>query len=218
VADRHGRRVRGALVDDHRRRQERAQDRERLQVDARRLQAGVAHRGDQPVHHVPVGGDHDVALALSGLVGEPQHRLRVDHRLVGRDRDLLGGLELDGGAALALVLEQGQLDGADHHPLVRDAQPHALAREPGRAPEALDLRGELVGAHDLAVVDEPRGQGLDRRRGERDPLAGGLQLDARDGAGADVECYDGAHGHDVRVGEGREANRAVSRGSRRTSR
>ena len=90
----------------------------------------------EALDHVPVGGDHDVALALAGVVREAQHRLRVDDRLVGRDRDLLGGLELDGGAALAVVVEGRELDGAHHDALVGDAEAHALAGEPGRAPEA----------------------------------------------------------------------------------
>ena len=131
VADRLGLGVGRALVDDHRRGQQRPQDREGLEVDADRLEAGLPHGGDEALDHVAVGRDDDVPLAVARVVGEPQHRLRVDHRLVGRDRDLLGRLELDGRAALAIVLERRQLDGPHDHALVGDARGGRACRRTG---------------------------------------------------------------------------------------
>ena len=78
----------------------------------------------------------------------------VEHRLVERHRDRLGGLEADGGVALLGVLDARQLDHADHDLLVRDAEPDAL-RETGLLDEALERVGEPVAVGDLTVADEP---------------------------------------------------------------
>ena len=81
----------------------------------------------------------------------------VEHGLVERHRDRLGGLVADGGVALLGVVDARQLDHADDDLLVRDAEPDAL-RKTGLLDEALEHLGEPVAVHDLTVTDEAGGQ------------------------------------------------------------
>ena len=60
---------------------ERADQRERGEVDALRAQAGVAHRGEQPLDHVALGGDEHDALARALRRVDDPERVEVEHRV-----------------------------------------------------------------------------------------------------------------------------------------
>jgi hypothetical protein len=137
---------------------QRPHQRERVEVDALGLEAGRLHGLQQRLDHLAAGGhQHDLhargAVGRLGVAGD----LVVEHGLVQRHRDRLGGLEADRGVALLLVLDARQLDDADHYLLVGHAEAH-VPRQAGVAGEALEVTGELQGVRDLAVADESFGK------------------------------------------------------------
>ncbi len=99
------------------------------EVDADRLEAGVAQGLQRGGDHVAAGGDDDhVDLRRRAVHGcDPADHAVVDHGLLEGHRDLLLGGEADRGVELLRVLDRGQAQGADDDPLVGDAQPHLLA-------------------------------------------------------------------------------------------
>ena len=75
--------------------------REGGEIDSHRLQAGVADRGEQRPQHVAPGGDrYDLHATGSVLTAVPGDDPVVKHRLVERHRQVLLGLEADGGLQL----------------------------------------------------------------------------------------------------------------------
>ena len=81
------------------------------------------------------GGAVGAAVVAGDLV--------VEHGLVERHGDRLGGLEADRGVALLLVLDARQLDHADDDLLVRHPEPH-VARQAGGGGEALQVLAERL--------------------------------------------------------------------------
>ena len=77
----------------------------------------------------------------------------VEHGLVERHCDGLGGLEANGGVALLLVLDARKLDHANDDLLVGHSEADAL-RQSGFGDEVLEGLGETVAVDDLAVADE----------------------------------------------------------------
>ena len=114
-----------------------AHEREGVQVDAHRPQPGRANGLDEALDHRLAGGDDDdvrarVAVGVDA-VADP---VEVEHDLVERHRDRLGGLEANRGLEVLALVDAGQLELADDDLLVRDAEAHvaAAARRRGRSP------------------------------------------------------------------------------------
>ena len=104
---------------------DRAHHAEGGQVQALELEAGLADGADDALDHLAADRDDDDARAraVDGLDGA--ERLHVQHGLVDRHRDLVGGLHADGGEQRLLVLHHRHVERAHDDPLVGDAQAHA---------------------------------------------------------------------------------------------
>ena len=157
VADRDDdeRRVRGRCV-RRQRLAERAQQRERLEVDPRQPHAGLLAGGDVAVDQLAVGDDEqDPAHALAVLVGPLAEDVVVEHRLLDRNRQRLLGAEADRVLELLRVVDAGDLEDADADAVVGDPEPDALARKLVLAEERAQRLGEQLGLAQLAADDDP---------------------------------------------------------------
>ena len=92
----------------------------------------------------------------------------LEHRLVERHRDLLLGLEANGGLQLLRVLDRGQAQRADDDALVADPEPHPLG-ELVLGEERLQRLGEALRVDDLALVEGAWLQRADRGGGQPAP-------------------------------------------------
>ncbi len=166
---------------------ERADHRERGQVDRGWPQAGARGCLEQTIDHVATSGDEDDARprAVRGLDGPED--LVLEHRLLERHRDVLLSLELDGGGNLLGIGERREVDRPHHDALVGDTQPHPLAELVLREQSPQNLR-EGVHVGDLAVANDARGK---RRIGcVVDGDAAVRDLHSGDITRLDVEPYD----------------------------
>ena len=131
------------------------------------------------------------------MTGSPSRRhrlehLEVEHRVVERDRDELGGLEADGAGQVGIG-HVGHVDRADDDARPGDADPHLPLLEAELAPQPLDRRGDLGGVEDLALAHRVERQG-DLSEGAQDHLVADFDVGHSDRVGADVETDD-APGH-----------------------
>ena len=119
-------------------------------------------------------------LPAAFLAGDGGEDLVVQDGVVERDRDRFLRLELDRRLELLLV-DEGELHGADDDLLVGHPQTEAAAGEPGLLPEALELGGQALDVDDFAFEHETFGQGPHGRSHERLPCFGAADLSPRDG-------------------------------------
>ena len=96
----------------------------------RQLDPRLAERLDVAVDRLAVGGDEqdppgDVARLVDVLADD----VVVDHGLVDRDRDGFVGAEEHRVLELALVVDAGDLEGADADAVRREPEPDAAARQ-----------------------------------------------------------------------------------------
>jgi hypothetical protein len=115
--------------------------------------------------------------------------LVVEHDLLERHGDGLGGLEADGGGALVLVVDLGDVELADDDLLVRDAEPDA-ARKAAVLEEVAEPLGQGVDVGHLAVADHAGGE---VEAGGTDDAVG-ARLDGGHVAPVEVEAYGAAVG------------------------
>ena len=144
---------------------DRAQQRERLEVDPDDLQAGLAAGEDVAVDELAVGDDEEHAPERLAVLGHALgEHLVVEHRLLERDRQHLLGAEADRVRELLRVVDAGDLEGADADPVVRDPEPDAALRQLVLGEERLEGERERLGVAELAVDDdavvEPDTRGL----------------------------------------------------------
>src|SRR2546425_9518724 len=148
------------------RRGERAQERERLEVDPDQLDARLLARGGVPVDKLAVGDDEqDLEYLLAFPVDALLQHLVVEHGLLDRDRKRLLGAEADRVGELLRVVDARDLERTDADPVVRDAEPDALLRQLVALEELPQCLREPVRVAQLAADDDA---GVD-------PLAGNLQ-------------------------------------------
>ena len=112
----------------------------------------------------------------------------VEHRLVERHRDFILGPKSHRRVELARVLDERQLDGANHHALVRDPEADRLAQLVGREELAQDAR-QLLLVPNLAIGDNARCEGGDRRATDRPPAIA-PNLSGGDAPGLEVQPDD----------------------------
>ena len=144
-----GRRVRRQRV------AEGAQQRERLEVDAREPQAGLLAGRDVAVDQLAVGDDEqDAPDELAVVVRPLAEDVVVEHGLLDRDRERLLGAVADRVLELLRVGDAGDLEDADADPVVGDAEPHALARKLVLAEERAQRVGEQLRLAQLAADDD----------------------------------------------------------------
>ncbi len=137
---------------------ERADQRERGEIDALGAQPGVLHRAQQALHHLALGGDNDHALARPVRSVEHAERVVVKHRGGQRHRHLILGLEAHCRVEILAVCHRRQLQRAQHGALVGEAHPHALA-ETGVAEELLQRQAKLALVDHLALAHDVRSEG-----------------------------------------------------------
>ena len=125
---------------------ERADHAEGGVVDADRPDARDRERLEKLADHVPASRDRDdVDLALAVLVRGVADDLPVEDGLVERHRNVVLGLEADGGLELVAVVDRGQAHRADGDALVGDADPH--------------LAAELLAARSSSLIAWPSASG-----------------------------------------------------------
>ncbi len=170
---------------------DRANGRERRQVDPLRVELGREGGLDEGVHHRLVRRDQEDALHPAAALIHLAQRVEVEHGVVGGHRDELLDLERQGVAELLLgEPRKGHL--ADDHPLVPDAEEDLLGLHARLAPEVAKRVGDELGLADLAGLDRAGRQrhlgGANDHRGVarghlRDAHGGGPDVDADAGAG-----------------------------------
>ena len=169
------------------RRLERAQQRERLEVDPDDLQARPATRLQVAIDDLAVGDDEEDALPLGPVLA---HLLVeddvVEHGLVERDREDLLGAEADRVLELLRVRDAVDLEDAHADAVVGDAEPDAPLRKLVQLEEALERVAERIRVADLARDDEA---GLERLAEDLDQLGSAVVHDLRGGElrGTDLE-------------------------------
>ena len=133
-----------------------AQKRERLEVDPDQLDSGLLAGGRVAVDRLAVGGnDEDAAVDLAGLVDRLAQNVIVENSLVERDRDGLVGAEANRVRELPVVLDAGDLEGADADAVRRDAEADAAARQPVLREELVERARERRHRTNLAGNDDP---------------------------------------------------------------
>ncbi len=130
---------------------ERADQRERGQVDALGHQPGAADGSEQPFDHVALGRDENDALARPGGRVDDTERVKVEYRVVQRHRHLVLGLELTAAASSLWSVTGWQLEGPQHRALVGDADADALA-EPARPNSSRSVVAESLLVEHFAVA------------------------------------------------------------------
>ena len=166
---------------------QRADHRERREVDADRPQAGLASGVEQALDHVAPRGDDDDARPRAVRRLDDTQRVMLEHGLLERHRDVVGSLEADRGVDLLGALERRKVEGAHHDALVGDAQAHALA-ELVLGEQVTERGGERLDVDDLAVTDDAGGER--RGGGALDLHLARARLDGSHVAGLDVEADD----------------------------
>ena len=132
---------------------QRADHRERREVDPVRPKAGPARRLEQLVDHVAARGDDDDPRPRAlGRLDDPQ-RVVLEHRLLERHRDVLLGLEADRRGDLLRVGQRRKVERAHDDPLVGDAEPYPPAELVLRE-QLAQHGGERVDVDDLAVAHD----------------------------------------------------------------
>src|SRR5581483_2957341 len=113
------------------RRCERAQHRERLEVDSRQADACLAARGDVLVDELAVRDDEQHAARRdSGLrIGALREDLPVEHSLLERDRQCLLRAEPNRVGELLRIVDAADLEGAHADAVVGDAETDRLLRQ-----------------------------------------------------------------------------------------
>src|SRR4051812_25909509 len=173
---------------------ERAEQRERLEVDAGELDTCAAAGRRVRVHELAIRDDEkNTLLGLAFLDGLAKH-LVVEQRLVDRNRQRLLGAETHGVRDLLRVLDPHQLDRPDTDPVVRDADPNVALRQAVPLEEELERLGERGDVLDLAAGDDPA---RNRLTGDLDEPRRAVHLDGgrREERGPDLEA-DSFLGHD----------------------
>ena len=145
--------------------------------------------GDDRADHVAAGGDDDdLDLTIAVLAGPVPDHLPVEHGLLERHRDVVLGLKADRVGELAGILDRRQREGADGDSLVGDAEPHG-ARELVLGEELLERVAEGLGVGDLALVEDPRLEGLDAVAHDLDGAVDS-HLGRGNASGLDIEADD----------------------------
>ena len=111
----------------------------------------------------------------------------LEHRLLERHRDVVGGLEADRGVDLLGALERRKVEGAHHDALVGDAEADALA-ELVLGEQIAERGGERLDVDDLSVTDDAGGKW--RGRGALDLHLARARLHRGHVARLDVEAHD----------------------------
>jgi hypothetical protein len=140
--------------------------------------------------HVLLGGDQQhtqQALATGPLVLADDGVVGLG--LVDRDGQVIAGREAGRAAQLA-GLHPGQVDQADHDPLVGHPDDHPPAADPGPPPQVLDRDRHGCGIVHLAVDDRAVGQAGLADPLEHDLAAADRHLGRTYRGGADVESDD----------------------------
>ncbi len=197
---------RGGLVpdgDDHRGRVVDCADGERLRVDegaqqAERLEVDAREPDARVLRDLRVGLDlvarcdheQDAPRRLTRLVRPLLEHPVVEHRLVLGDGKHLVRLEADGVVEARLVVDAGDLEGADTDAIARDADANVLLRQLVLVEERLQGVRERVRVLDLAVDDETAVDRLASELHELVPVAGLGDDRGGDLRGADLEADD----------------------------
>jgi hypothetical protein len=170
------------------RRAQRADHPECREVDADRLEAGLAERLQRGGDHVAAGGDDDHVDLGGGTVhcSNPTDDPVIDNSLVEWHRDLLLGREADSRRQLLRVFDRRQAQGPHDDPLVRYAQPDAL-RQLVLGEERPKRFGDGSRIGDLAVAKGLRRQRRACRRGHA-CRAVDSDFGCGDAAGLDLEA------------------------------
>src|SRR3954452_23427901 len=156
---------------------ERAQERERLEVDPRQPHAGLLAGRDVTVDQLAIGDHEQDPANLVAVVVEPlAEDVVIEYRLLDRNRERLLGAEADGVFELLRVVDAGDLEDPDADAVVRDAQAHALARKLVLAEERLQGLGEELGLTQLAADDDAPVEVLSR---DLDQFVGAVVDDPR---------------------------------------
>ena len=133
------------------------QQRERFQVDADELDAGLATRGDVAVDELAVGNDEQYALhRLAFLVLRLPEDLVVEHRLLDLDREGLLCAEANRVLELLRVVDADDLERAHADAVVRNAEPDVALRQLVRLEERAQDLCEDIRLAQLAADDDPR--------------------------------------------------------------
>ena len=107
-----------------------AQKRKRLEVDPDQLDAGLFAGGRIAVDRLAVrGDDENAAVDLAGLVDGLAQDVIVEDRLVEGNRNGLVCAEPNRVLELPVVLDAGDLEGANADAVRRDAEADAAARK-----------------------------------------------------------------------------------------
>ena len=165
-----------------------AQQRERLEIDAGQLDAGLLAGRDIAVDEVAVGDDEQYtpdrrAFLIKGLA----ENLVVEHGLLERNRERLLGAEANGVLELLRIVDAADVEGSDADAVARDAEPHGLLRELVVLEEQLQRLGEGLGLAQLAADDDA---GLEVLPGDLHQLRVAVVHDSGGGqlGGADLEA------------------------------
>jgi hypothetical protein len=168
------------------RRRQGAQHPERGEIDALDGQARALRGGDHALHHLaPHGDDHD-ADARPGRRVHGAERLHVQHGLLDRHRDVVGGERAGCGEQRLLVVHHRQIERAHDDPLVGDPEPHALGQLVLVEERAQRLRQRRRVGH-VAVAQDARGEMDDRAARERE-RAVAVHLGRGEVAGIELEA------------------------------
>ena len=132
-----------------------AQERERLEVDADDLQAGLAAGVHVAVDELAVGDDEEHSPERLAVLGDALgEHLVVEHGLLERDRQHLLRAEADRVRELLRVLDAGHLERAHADPVVGDAEPDAALGQLVLGEERLQCDRERLRVAQLAVDDD----------------------------------------------------------------
>ena len=154
-----------------------AQERERLEIDADELDAGLLASGHITVDEVPVGDDEQHAMGPCTLFvdGLPED-LVIEDGLFERDRQRLLGAKANGVLELLRVGDATDLERPDADAIACDAESHALLRKLVVLEEPLQCLGERFGLAKLAADDD---SGIERLLCDLDELGGAVVHDSR---------------------------------------
>ena len=170
-------------------RHERAEQREAVEVDHARLEAGLLHGLKGAADHVARRRDEeDAEHAAAGVVGELLERVEVQDRLLHRHRDEI--LHLKGQRFAQLVGRQpGQVYLADDDLLVRHPHDDLLGAELRLRPQLLQCAGDGVCVDDLTVPHCARRERYLTEPLKRRRALARAQLGGSHAGGPDVESH-----------------------------
>ena len=164
---------------------ERAEERERLEVDPGKLDSGLLAGGDIALDEVAVGNDEQDPPGRRALgVGRLAQHVVVEHRLFHRNRQHFLRAVANRVLELLRIVDSRDLEHTDTDAVVGDSEPDVLARQLVLAEEILEGHGQNLGLTQLPADDHAA---LEVFTGHLDEFGGAVVDDA---GGRELRCTD----------------------------